>query len=167
MGKRVFAEEGVKLEAHAERFGKLLFRRFPQWRRYATYEMEGEPDDPIYHLKVEVTSPNPALTAPLIIHATADHVTIGLGRIIHEWYRPESDRYLSDILPFLDDIIAERVVFLFKKSGNEPMKFVTWRTIPPPSDSIRHIREGVAAKGNTTYQEYSWRGLHDKVTEGE
>ncbi|MBC7805583.1 MAG: hypothetical protein H7145_05475 [Akkermansiaceae bacterium] len=127
MGKRVFAEEGIKLEASAERFAKLLLRRFPRWRRYATYEQEGEPDDPTYYLKVEVPSHNPTLTAPLIIY----------------------------ILPFWVDIIAEMVVFLYKISGSEPVKFITWCAIPSLSDSVRRLQAGATTGDDATFMEYS------------
>lgn len=110
MGKKVFSEQGVKLEPHSERFGKALFRCFPQWRQYATYYEKGELDDPVYYLKVVAPSEDSAIPYPLAVSTSPGFIFMERGSYIEEWIQLGTAEHEEKFLQSLQKLAEDRVL---------------------------------------------------------
>ncbi len=168
MGKSVFAEEGVKMEAVSEQFGKALFRRFPQWRQYATYREDGEPDDRAYYLDVAIPSENPAVADPLRINRYPNLITVCWASAIVEWYRPPPEYYTERIVLFLEDVVAEKIVFGSYIKDYNVSSGGFWHRAPLDENAkgFPVCRPKMQTGGMIV--ERSWRGSYDEtIREGE
>jgi hypothetical protein len=171
MGKKIFAEQGIRLEPKSERFGKALFRRFPAWRQYATYFEWENSDELVYFLKVTIPSANPTVVEPLIISTWPAIITVEWAQSVMEWYLPGVPDQETRVVTFLNDVVDEKYIFGYVQNGGGKIKHPHHYPASDEPDSFevtpdyRFPDRSVLQPGDVLI-ERSWRGTYDKRIAG-
>lgn len=154
------AEPKIKLEYYSERFAKKLFKRFPQWRQYASHYQQGEPDVPLYFLDVRIPPVNPTVSEPLKITTYPQEIIVlWVGkshRHFDSWPIRTDLAYMDQAIEFLEAIVTDQIVFGYYEPDGNPtgsgFYYGITANIPPKMLSTEH--------GSVIMR--SWLGGHDR-----
>ena len=115
----------INLEYYSERFAKKLFKKFPQWKRYADHYTVGEPDDISYYLEVQIPPENPNVTEPLRIQTYPQEVLVswlgGTHYHFDSWPEHKDTLYMESAIQSLEAIITDQIVFYNIKKDGKPV----------------------------------------------
>ena len=146
-----------RLNDHSRQFAKQLFRRWPEWIRYAKFDPYEDFEQEA--LLVEVPRPVEGSEFGLFITTSEWEISVGFGESFHTRFGTSGESaegdFFAEALQFIEDFVEERLVLATAYQDREWLG--AWK-IDLRRESLEEleVEEGVEVKVR------SWRGTHDR-----
>jgi hypothetical protein len=146
-----------RLNDHSRQFATLLFKRWPEWLRYARFDPYEDFEKEA--LLIEVPRPVDGSTHGLFITTSEWEISVGFGENFHTRFgtsgEPISGNFYEEALQFISDFVDERLVMAIAYQDNEWLG--SWK-IHLDKESLDKVTVGPGE----TVKIRSWLGTYDR-----
>lgn len=147
----------IRLNDHSRELATRLFRVWPQWYRWASYDPHEDFEKEA--LLVEVPRPVDGSQHGLYITTSEWEISVGFGEVFHTRFGTDGPatkgNFYDQAMAFLSDFVAERVVIAVAYQGQEWLG--AW-TVDLAAESLADLRPDVGER----VQIRSWLGTYDQ-----
>ena len=146
-----------RLNDHSRQFATQLFRKWPEWVRYAKFDPYEDFEKEA--LLVEVPSPVEGGEHGLFITTSEWEISVGFGESFHTRFgvsgEPADGDFFAEALQFITDFLEEQVVLATAYQDREWLG--AWKI-----DLRRESLDDLDVEPGVEVQVRSWRGTHDR-----
>lgn len=148
------------LNDHSRQFATELFRRWPEWIRYARFDPYEDFEKEA--LLVEVPRPDSSRPHGLYITTSEWEISVGFGESFHTRFGPSNEsptpgdtNFYKEALTFISDFIDEKIALATATEGKEWLG--AWKV-----DLSRERIEDIEVDPGVQVQIHSWLGTWDR-----
>jgi hypothetical protein len=146
-----------RLNDHSRQFATLLFRRWPEWIRYARFDPYEDFEKEA--LLVEVPRPVDGSGHGLFITTSEWEISVGFGESFHTRFGTSGEKssgdFYGDALEFIAGFVEERLAVAIAYQEKEWLG--AWKV-----DLAAEAIEDIEVNPGETIKIRSWRGTHDR-----
>ena len=150
-----------RLNDHSRQFATLLFRRWPEWIRYARFDPYEDFEKEA--LLVEVPRPVDGSGHGLFITTSEWEISVGFGESFHTRFgvsgEPTEGDFFAEALQFIEDFLEEKLVLATAYQDREWLG--AWKV-----DLRSETLDELEVEPGVEVQVRSWRGTHDRNIAG-
>jgi hypothetical protein len=154
-----------ELDEFSEQFSRVLFAEWPQWKEFATSEVNQDERHGSYLVLRVPDPPGSRLDHPLAVWTDNEEVTVGMDYYHSHFFWPSDDPYfakeLTDPIGFMRSLIEERqaVLAYFAKDEWRGSALLTRDECRERSFASKPTDEW--SRDSTRFRLRSWRGTLD------